>query len=377
MKINFRFVKFIFIFAFFFTTHFLFAEESSRIMGAVTCSAAACHGGTQKKKDEFSLWSTQDKHHKAYGVLFEPRSQKMAKILGLSHVAQEDDFCLGCHAVKSDVSRNSKFDLQEGVTCEVCHGASEKWLEPHTQKGWTHPQSVKLGLVDLENKQVRGETCLHCHGTIDHKLLSAGHPDVVFELDTFSAMMPKHWEDKESWAGAKAWATGQVVSLKQHLNLLETLAREGRPFDEGLKNCFACHHNIYDVKWTLNDQASGKAAWDHAHDIVFLDFLKIAFPEQYSLIQPKIQFLDQAFLSGTERPELLIAAAQEITSRLDEILPQIPGRPWGQVMIFNLIHTIILDPQASSQGYHVAEQVFMALDSLSLSAQKKVLRLVA
>ena len=345
--------------------------DENKMQGAVTCSAAACHGGTQKKKNEFTRWSTQDKHRKAYGVLFDERSQKMAKILGLKRPAHEDDFCLSCHGVKNDVAKSPRYDIQEGVSCESCHGAAEKWLEPHVQKEWPYEKSVRLGMTDLKDISIRTQTCLTCHSTLDHKVLAAGHPDVVFEQDTFTAMMPRHWDEKGSWAGAKAWATGQVLSLKQHLNLLEKLSREGRPYDEGFKNCFACHHNIYDVKWSLNDQSSGRASWDHARDRVLMDFLKVAFPEQYSLVQPKVQFLEQAFLSSTAKPEQLVEAAQEIKSRLDGILPQISGRPWGDVMVLNLIKTIAAEPQAALQGYHVAEQIFMALDALSIAAQKE------
>ncbi len=342
-----------------------------KMLGSATCSAAACHGGTSKKKNEFTIWSTQDKHRKAYGVLFDPRSQKMATILGLKQKAYEDDFCLSCHAVKASAARGPRYDLQEGVSCEACHGGSEKWLEPHAQKGWTHAQSVNLGLTDLKDPRIRAETCLRCHGTIDHRLLSAGHPDIVFELDTFSAMMPKHWEEKSAWSGAKSWAFGQILALRQHLKQLEKLAQEGRPFDEGFKNCFACHHNIYDVKWSLNDQASGKAAWNHARDMILLDFLKVAFPDHHSIIAPKIAFLEQAFSAGTSKPGEIIEAAREIASRLDEIAPRVAGRPWGPTMVTNLIRSIAQDSGIATQGYHVAEQAFMALDTLSLALQKE------
>ena len=83
--------------------------------------------------------------------------------------------------------RGPKFDITEGVHCEGCHGPAEKWLEPHAEKGWTHEQSVKLGMYDTKNLLLRAEKCVSCHLAIEPDLVAAGHPDLLaFELDTFS-----------------------------------------------------------------------------------------------------------------------------------------------------------------------------------------------
>ena len=59
--------------------------------------------------------------------------------------------------------RGPKFDITEGVHCDGCHGPAEKWLEPHAEKGWTHEQSVKLGMYDTKNFLLRAEKCVSCH----------------------------------------------------------------------------------------------------------------------------------------------------------------------------------------------------------------------
>src|SRR4029079_6206296 len=131
--------------------------------------------------------------------------------------AEASSKCLVCHAV--DVKpelRGPKFDISEGVHCDGCHGPAEKWLEPHAEKGWTHEQSVKLGMYDTKNFLLRAEKCVSCHLQIDAEMVAAGHPDLLaFELDTFSAQMPPHWRDKGAFAPTKAWATGQVISLRE------------------------------------------------------------------------------------------------------------------------------------------------------------------
>ena len=50
---------------------------------------------------------------------------------------------------------------------------------------------VRLGLVDSKNLSIRSEKCLTCHlGApglqVDHELIAAGHPDLRFELDSYT-----------------------------------------------------------------------------------------------------------------------------------------------------------------------------------------------
>ena len=107
------------------------------------------------KMNENIVWQQKDKHAKAYDTLTNerlksgrepvrrsPRSSSIAK-------AETSDRCLVCHAVNAKPElRGPKFDIAEGVHCEGCHGPAEKWLESHAEKGWTHEQSVKLGMYD-------------------------------------------------------------------------------------------------------------------------------------------------------------------------------------------------------------------------------------
>jgi len=45
--------------------------------------------------------------------------------------------------------------------------------------------------------------------------LKAGHPTLVFELDSQSVNEPKHWRDNDPWIGPRAWLTGQAVALRE------------------------------------------------------------------------------------------------------------------------------------------------------------------
>jgi len=62
-------------------------------------------------------------------------------------------------------------------------------------------------MYDTRDVIHRTEKCLECHlGTknkfVDHEMIAAGHPDLYFELDSFSAVMPRHWKSpRESEPG--------------------------------------------------------------------------------------------------------------------------------------------------------------------------------
>ena len=203
------------------------AQANYKYTGAASCGSSSCHGSTKPKADfpklnENIVWQQKDKHAKAYATLTNEKLKsgvspsKIAQNLKIAK-AETSSKCLVCHAV--DVKpelRGPKFDITEGVHCDGCHGPAEKWLEPHAEKGWTHEKSVAVGMYDTKSMLLRGEKCVSCHLAIDHEMVAAGHPDLLaFELDTFSAQMPPHWRDKGPFTSTKAWATGQVISLRE------------------------------------------------------------------------------------------------------------------------------------------------------------------
>src|SRR5207302_10446931 len=158
------------------------AAMPPKYLGPGSCSAVACHGGVQPmsatsaQQNESSVWFVQDKHAKAYSALQNPVSQRMAAILGIGK-AQESQKCLACPALAVPAAlRGRDFDLNEGVSCESCHGPSSAWLGPHTLKGWTAKQSVALGMFDTKDLAHRAEICMTCHvGTleksVDHEMI--------------------------------------------------------------------------------------------------------------------------------------------------------------------------------------------------------------
>src|SRR2546428_7103901 len=124
--------------------------------GPGSCAAASCHGGVRPVpgsrilQTEYTTWVVQDKHGKATSVLSNNVSLRMARILGLPKPDTAPK-CLACHSLDVPDAQRAKSYSAEGVSCEACHGPASAWLGPHTTRGWTHAQSVELGMYDTKD----------------------------------------------------------------------------------------------------------------------------------------------------------------------------------------------------------------------------------
>ena len=192
-------------------------EGGARFVGAIGCQSSSCHGGAGEKRSQYITWSRQDFHTRAYTILLDARSARIAETVGAGE-AQSSARCTICHSpfqATAPVRLASGARPDEGVSCENCHGAGGGWLRGHTRPDWTYAMRVSAGMHDLRNLYVRANACVACHQNVDHDILKAGHPTLVFELDSQSVNEPKHWKDEDSWAGARAWLTGQAVALRE------------------------------------------------------------------------------------------------------------------------------------------------------------------
>ena len=90
---------------------------------------------------------------------------------------------------------------------------------------------------DLRDPVRRAENCLTCHlGTadkaVDHEMIAAGHPDLYFELASFTAAMPRHWKERredDPQIEVRMLATaGQAVQLREQLQRVG-VTRKGTP----------------------------------------------------------------------------------------------------------------------------------------------------
>src|SRR5437868_1431535 len=121
-------------------------------LGVASCAGSTCHGAVERLKgssvaqNEYITWSRKDKHAKAYSVLLEDRSIKIARNLGLPDAATAKA-CLDCHSDNvPEAKRGRQFQLADGVGCEACHGGAETWLGTHIA-GSNHRTNVAAGLA--------------------------------------------------------------------------------------------------------------------------------------------------------------------------------------------------------------------------------------
>jgi len=192
-------------------------ESGATFVGAVGCRSSSCHGGAGEKRSQYITWSRQDFHSRAFAILTNARSTRIAESVGIAD-APSSARCTVCHSPFQSVAQTQLAPTahpDEGVSCETCHGAAGSWLRGHTRPDWTYTMRVSAGMRDLKSLYVRANSCVACHQNIDSDLLKAGHPALVFELDSQSVNEPKHWKDEDPWHGARAWLAGQAVALRE------------------------------------------------------------------------------------------------------------------------------------------------------------------
>lgn len=357
---------------------------AGKFVGPGSCSATACHGSIRPAansrilQNEYSIWVLQDKHAQAYKALTTPLADRMTRIMGIES-ATTAPRCLACHALSVPADRKGReFDISEGVSCESCHGPASGWLGEHTLKNWQHEQSLSRGMIDTLDLRKRTDQCLTCHmGTadksVDHELIAAGHPDLVFELDSYSAVMPMHWKKPDDPAiGVRTWGVGQAVKLQE---ALERLARhaQGSVWPEFSEmECFACHHDLTkpDKSWRQDrgyqNRRPGNPPWNAAHYAVLRVVVKAMDPNASAqLDQDFSEVYSLASRINTDRGELA-QRATKAAATAREIANKLNSMPLDRAMATRMIAAIIADSdELSSQGTRTAEQVAMALEALA------------
>jgi hypothetical protein len=295
--------------------------------------------------------------------------------------------------------RGRPFEISDGVSCESCHGPASAWLGPHTTRDWAHEKSVALGMRDARNVIHRSELCLECHlGTkskfVDHEMIAAGHPDLYFELDSFSAVMPRHWKvtrestpgkpvEDAAWTGVRDWATGQAVQLRASMERLSWRAKGERTgkkdaWPEYLElSCFACHHSLGPAKdsWRqehgYEGRRPGDPPWNASRYAVFRDVA-------VQIDAATAQELDRLLLTvSTEMSKLnpdrttvtdAVSAAAPLAERIAEHLATMP---YDQAIALRMLQRLADDAENIAQAdERAAEQATMAMDSLYIAYGK-------
>ncbi|HUC55681.1 MAG TPA: multiheme c-type cytochrome [Candidatus Cybelea sp.] len=381
-------------------------NEPIQYIGPGSCAATSCHGSVKPIADsrilqnEYSTWIIQDKHSRAYQALLGDVGERMARILKLGAKAEEAPKCLACHALNPRVEQRGRaFEISEGVSCENCHGPASAWLGPHATRTWAHEKSVALGMHDTRDVIHRTEKCLECHlGTknkfVDHEMLAAGHPDLYFELDSFSAVMPRHWKspresdpgkpvEDAAWVGVREWSAGQAVQLRAAMDRLTWRARNER-FDKkdvwpeySELSCFACHHALGPAKesWRQEhayiDRRPGDPAWNSSRYVVFRLLAKqIDSASAMDLDRQLLSVSDEMSKLNPDRT-VVAAAASAAAPLAQRIAERLATMQYDQAVALRLLQRIPDDAEnIALADERAAEQAAMAMDSLYIAYGK-------
>jgi len=389
----------------FLTPAVLVGQEKGPVkyIGPGSCAATSCHGsvkpiaGSRILQNEYSTWILQDKHSRAYQALRGEVGERMARTLKLGAKAEESPKCLACHALYTTADeRGRAFEISEGVSCENCHGPASAWLGPHTTRSWSHEKSLALGMTDTRNVMHRTEKCLECHlGTknkfVDHEMIAAGHPDLYFELDSFSAVMPRHWKvPRESepgkpaedavWVGVREWSVGQAVQLAAAMERLAWRAKSER-FDKkdiwpeySELSCFACHHALGPAKdsWRQEHGYAGRRpgdpAWNASRYAVFRLLAKQVDSANAQELDRQMLLLSDEMSKLNPDRNVVAAAASQAAPSAQRIGERLAAMPYDQAMVLRMLERIPDDAETIALAdERAAEQATMAMDSLYIA----------
>jgi hypothetical protein len=382
------------------------SPEPVKYIGPGSCAATSCHGsvkpvaGSRILQNEYSTWILQDKHSRSYQALTGDVGERMARILKLGSKAEESPKCLACHALYTTAEQRGRpFEISEGVSCESCHGPASAWLGSHTTRDWPHEKSVALGMKDTRNVITRTNLCLECHlGTkekfIDHEMIAAGHPDLYFELDSFSAVMPRHWKvpresapgkpvEDPTWSGVRDWATGQAVQLRASMDRLAWRANNQRGDKKDIwpeyaeLSCFACHHSLGPAKdsWRQEHGYLGRRPGDPPYNAsryaVFRVFAQQVDPASTQALDRQMLAVESEMSKLNPDRASVAAAAQAAAPLAQQFADRLSAMPYDQALTLRALQRITEDAESISLAdERAAEQATMALDSLYIAYSK-------
>lgn len=365
-------------------------------LGVASCASGVCHGSvegleaTHVLQNEFVTWTQQDKHATSYQTLLGERSRKIAQKLGIANAATAT-ICLDCHADNvAQAQRGDKFQINDGIGCEGCHGGAERWLSSHASNA-KHEDNLALGMYPTNNVRARADLCLSCHLGNDrkfatHRIMGAGHPRLAFELDTFGVLQPQHYridadyaERKGSPGSVGTWLGGLVAAAKKNLELVQgPRFASASVFPEvALFDCHACHHLMSDQRWQPRRETArlgpGEIRLNDANLVMLASVAEVMAPGQYRTLIDGIADLHAAVRSDRDA---VIAAARRLSGTVDQLggslVGSLVGGKVGEAEMKRILGNLFKQGlQGEYRDYVAAEQSVMAVDLLLIATGKK------
>jgi hypothetical protein len=260
-------------------------------------------------------------------------------------------------------------------------------------------------MYDTRNLVKRAEKCVSCHvgdeiRNVDHELIASGHPDLVFDFETYTAMLPPHWRTAPSdGVGGRAWTVGQVVALRESLKRLarRTQQQAAPAWPEFAEfECFACHHDVnniessyyrrgeenrlqegapWDVSWRQQRGYPGVAGippWNPARYYVLRQVVQAIAPESRATLDQELSTVSTLMATvGASEPAQIAAAANRAAEMADALLAKVVGLQVNPELASTVLRNVTSDSASiGGAGPRVAEQAVMAIETFVPVARK-------
>lgn len=257
---------------------------------AASCASTACHGGPRPgvaqssaiRGAEYPLWLERDPHAQAYRSLCSELGTSILQRLNILEGMEITDRaafnnCLACHNSTQQAVAGSTTDVRtEGVACDRCHGPSQAWRNTHYTDQWpaiaAGQSAHDVGFIINQDLLTRARMCASCHvgdrqRNMNHDMIAAGHPPLLYEFTTYHNRLPKHWRDSRTKDAehyeSTLWFVGQIAALEGQVALIEaraeTAADTGAWPEFAHLDCAGCHQPLTANRST--EQPSSRARW--------------------------------------------------------------------------------------------------------------------
>lgn len=208
------------------------AIAAPEIIGAPKCKT--CHRA--KTGDQWTKW-TESAHARAFKTLASDESMKIAAERGLGD-PQTEDACLKCHATAPSlgdgaiVNDKAKYDHNEGVGCESCHGPGSDYKSSKVMRDPTAARTAGLVVINT------AEGCTQCHNEE-----SPTYVDFDFEARWAEIAHPVPSEDDPPALAKEELDIPDEISYPSSVG--DVRFTHKRHAQEQEIECVECHHQIH------------------------------------------------------------------------------------------------------------------------------------
>lgn len=385
-----------------------------------------CHEEPSRRDDtnwcrltEYAIWQKEDKHSQAYAVLLNDRSKQMGKYLGIANVAA-DNRCLSCHAVvATEAQKGDSFKIEDGVSCDACHGPAGDWLTDHWReyKKWRTLSAAEkerdYGMKDVRDPLKRTQMCLSCHlgdakegKVVTHAMYAAGHPPLPgFEIETYAQAEPRHWRtlaeklldmqkqqkadpnkdndrqladlqkvaehmrfDPSEAPRTRLVVGGGVAGLRQQAALFAALADSKASETEWPElaqfDCYACHHDLRVKSWRQERGYPGKPGRPRLQNwpVVLPELaVRITGGASTDLDQAMAPLQHALDAQPFGRPSQLGPVANSIVNWCDELTTRVQKLKFDQPMVAKTLRELAAISASGIHDYDTARELAWAM----------------